>query len=416
MQPHPPSRFLPLALSALFLPLPARPAPAQSAEFQFVGDAYGSFANVADRVVAGQSFPVFMGPCGTLRPPLSGSNTGASVTARPQVATGAIDTTASATDDGTPTSTTSSTVHAVNVLAGLITGDVVRSVSATSHDRAGFHTSADGSRLVNLRVAGAPVMVVPAPNTRINLAGFGYVVLNEQISTIQSTNASLVVNMIHVVVTLPNALVPVGTNVIVAHAKSRLISTSIAGILGGFAYGSFARQGNLLVSGQSALVPLGCHGTNGAVKTNSVATVDLQPAFDTGIVTNTASGLVTSASASGETTSTVEAVSLLSSLVTADAIRADAHSFTDGNTFTFTDTGTSFVNLSVSGFPDIRDDVSANTRVSLQGLGDMWLKREIFGPNSIEIRMIEIVVTQANVQGIPIGTHVLVGVARASAH
>jgi hypothetical protein len=301
-------------------------------------------------------------------------------------------------------------------LSGLITASEVRAVSATSHDAAGFHTNGAGSRLVGLVVAGVPVLVQPGPNTRVELAGIGHVLLNEQIASIQPTSASLVVNMIHVVVTSPNPLVDVGTNIIVSHAKSRLVATSIAGTLDGFAYGSFVQQGRLLVSGLSALVQLGCQGTNGAVRRNSAVALDFQPAFATAVVTNTATGVVTSTSASAETTSTVEAANLLSSLVTADVIEAHAHSFTDGTTFTFTDTGTNFVNLSVRGFPDIGDDVAPNTRVALPGLGNLWLRRVIFRPNSIEVRMIEIVVNQANVYGIPIGTDIRVGVAHASAH
>jgi len=396
--------------------MPGRSVPA-STGIRYFGEAHGSSANVADRVVAGRSFPVYMGSCGTLRPPLTMSNTGATVNARPHVTTGAIDTTASALDvSGTRTARTSATTHSVNVLSGLITADEVRAVSATSNDNSGFHTSGAGSRLANLVVAGIPILVLPGPNTRIDLAGIGHVILNEQVSNIQPASASLAVNMIHVVVTLTNPLVPVGTNIVVSHAKSRLAATNIAGTLDGFSYGTVVMQGKLFASGPSALMLLGCNGTNGAVKTNSVVGLDFEPGFATSVVTNTVSGAVTSTSATGETTSTVEAASLLSALVTADVIRADAHSFTDGNAFTFTDTGSSFVNLSVAGFPNIDDDVPPNTRVSLAGLGDLWLKREIFRPNSIEVRMIQIIVNQANVYGIPIGTDMRVAVAHASAH
>ena len=96
-------------------------------------------------------------------------------------------------------------------------------------------------------------------------------------------------------------------------------------------------------------------------------------------------------------------------------VKANAHSFTDGRVFTFSDTGSSFVNLSVAGFPELGDDVAPNTRVSLAGLGTLWLKRELFGPNSIEIRMIELVVEQENGFGVPVGARLQVGVAHASA-
>lgn len=387
------------------LTLPVAPAPAVSTGIQYSGEAFGSSADVAGTVTSGPSFPVWLGSCGVLHPPVTRANTGATVNARPYVATGVTDNTVAATEvDEVRTSSATSTVHSVSVLSGLVTADEIRAVSATSHDSAGFHTSGAGSRAVRLVVAGVPVLVQPGPNTRIDVAGIGHVVLNEQIPRLTANSATLVVNMIHVFVTQPNPLVPVGTDVIVGHAKSKLTSTNITGTLGGHAYSTFLQQGTLLVSGRSALVSLGCLGTNGNVQSNSIVSTDVQPAASTGTGLNTAWGVVSSSSASGETTSTVQAVDLLSSLVTADLVKADAHAFTDGSTFTFTDTGTSFANLSVQGFPQIDDSVPPNTRLFLAGLGTLWLRRELFTPNGIEIRMIELIVKQANVYGIPVGT------------
>ena len=399
------------------LSLTGSPEPASSPGIQHFGDAHGSTAKVANTFRSGPSFLVTLGTCGTLRPPVSTANTGATVSVPPFVVTGVIDTTASATDvSGTRATRTSATDHSVNLLSGLITATEVKAVSTTSHDGSGFHTSGAQSNLANLVVAGIPILVVPAPNTRVNLAGFGHVVLNEQISNVGSSSATLVVNMIHVVVTLSNPLVPAGTDIVVAHAKSGLVLTDIAGVLDGFAYGTTVKLGSTFLSGRSALVVQGCRGTNGAVETNSVASVDLPPHSSTGFVTDTVTGVVDSRSATGETTSTVEAMNLLSSLLTADVVKADAHSFTDGNTFTFTDSGSRFVNLSVNGFPELTSDVPPNTRVSLAGLGTLWLKREIFTENSIEVRMIELIVKEENVHGLPIGTDIRVAVARASAH
>ena len=399
------------------LTLSGSPPPASSSGIQHFGDAHGSTATVGSTVRAGKSFPVYLGSCGTLRPPVTKSNTGATVDVAPFLRTGTVDTTASATDvSGTSATRTSATVQSVNLLSGLVTAREVRAVSTVSHDLAGFHTSGGGSTLTNLVVAGVPILVAPGPNTRIELAGFGHVILNEHIANLRANSASLAVNMIHVVVTLPNPLVPVGTNIVVAHARSRLARTNISGTLGGFAYGTTAMVSREIVSGLSALVLMGCQGTNGAVRTNSVVTASHLPPFSTGVVVNTASGLVDATSATGETTSTVEALDLLSSIVTADVIKADAHAFTDGRRFTFTDTGSMFVNLSVAGFPEIDDGVAPNTRLSLPGLGTLWLKREIFRPNSIEVRMIELVVNQENALGLPIGTNVRVAVANASAH
>jgi hypothetical protein len=304
----------------------------------------------------------------------------------------------------------------ITLLGGVITADEVKSVSTTTHDNSGFHTSADGSTVVNLVVAGVPITVLPEPNTSISLPGFGHVVLNEQITKMKSRSASFTVNMIHVFIDVANVLnIPIGTQIIVSHASSGLTS-GVQGTLDGQAYGTKATVARVVTSGPSALVKMSCLGTNGALRTNSVAEVQAPPLFSVGEVVDTALGTVDSTSAVGELTSTVQAVDVATSLVTASLVKADAHASNIGGTLTFSDDGSMFVDLHVTGFPDIGDDVPANTRLHIVGLGTLWLHRVIQTSNSIEVRMIELIVTEANGFGIQIGTDIQVAVAQASAH
>jgi len=94
----------------------------------------------------------------------------------------------------------SATLGAVNLLSGLITADgVVAVASSWIGDATG--SDGEGSSLANLVVNGVSVDD-PAPNTRLNLPGAGYVVLNEQIPAGDGvTTSGLTVNMIHVVLT-----------------------------------------------------------------------------------------------------------------------------------------------------------------------------------------------------------------------
>jgi tRNA A22 N-methylase len=117
----------------------------------------------------------------------------------------------------------------------------------------------------------------------------------------------------------------------------------------------------------------------------------------------------------GEMTSTVQGVTIATDLVTASVVKADAHASKINGTLSLSDTST-FVGLSVSGFPDINDNVAPNTRLVIAGLGTLWLHRIIQTPNSIEVRMIELIVTQPNSFGIAIGTDIQVAVAEASVH
>ena len=386
-------------------------------DFQFSADAYGTYANVGKQVIAGKTAVSSLGPCGTVTPPVHSENTVVSESTPPLLSTGIINTTADGRilADGTLQSIATADVHDASLLAGLITADEVLAVSSTTHNNAGFQTSAAGSNFVNLNVAGIPIIVTPAPNTDINLVGFGHVVLNEQITTVKSTSVSLTVNMIHVFITQANALnIAVGTEIIVSHAFSSLTS-GVHGTLDGQAYGTKATVLKIVSSGPSALVKMPCLGTRGRIKTNSVAQVLLPGVFSVGEVVDTAQATVNSTSAVGETTSTVQGVAVLTDLVTATVVQADAHASKINGILTFDDTST-FVGLSVKGFANINDNVAPNTRLSIAGLGTLWLHRVITTPNSVEIRMIELIVTESNSFGLAIGTDVQVAVAEASAH
>jgi hypothetical protein len=246
------------------------------------------------------------------------------------------------------------------------------------------------------------------------------VILNEQRSQIGTSSASLIVNMIHVVVTKANQLgVPIGTQIIVGHAQSALAGP-VLGVLDGFAYGTRASvkvDGNVTItSGASALIKLGCLGTDGVVKSNTIAEVKIKDVLRTGTVKTTAQGTVSPTEAAGETTSRVETVNLLGGLLRAAVVRADAHASTDGTSFSFSDSGSKFVSLAVSGHPEIGDDVPRNTKLAIPGLGTLYLHRVLKSAHDIEVRMIELVVTQPNSYNLPVGTDVRVSVAEASAH
>src|SRR4030095_16757650 len=203
--------------------------PVTSSGFQFVADAYGTYATLGNVVVAGKTAVSSLGACGIVSPPVHNENTVVSADATPLFTTGVINTTADGTTlvAGTLQAMATADVHDASLLitqlGGVITADEVKAVSTTTHDNSGFHTSAEGSTFVNLVVAGVPITVNPPPNTNIPLAGFGHVVLNEQITRVRSRSASFTVNMIHVFIEQANVLgIPIGTQILVCHASSGL--------------------------------------------------------------------------------------------------------------------------------------------------------------------------------------------------
>ncbi|HYU29183.1 MAG TPA: choice-of-anchor P family protein, partial [Gemmatimonadales bacterium] len=97
----------------------------------------------------------------------------------------------------------SATLGAVSLLNGLITTDGVVAIANSTLGDGYVASDAEGSSLANLIVNGTAVSD-PAPNSRMDLPGVGYVVLNEQSVTGDGVSTSgITVNMIHVVLQQP---------------------------------------------------------------------------------------------------------------------------------------------------------------------------------------------------------------------
>jgi hypothetical protein len=402
--------FLCLAAAMPFVALNS----AQAAFLNYRAQAYGTYAFVGSTVVVGTTAFVNVGPgCGTAAINVSASGTVASVTASPTVKTGVINTNA---HDALNAATASSDAHDISLLGGLITASEVKAVSTTFQNNGGFHSSADGSSLLALRVGTTVFTAVPAPNTTIQLAGFGRAVLNEQIVS-GSTAAGaefLTVNMIHVYVTEANALnIRVGTQVIVADATSGLTQIGGPASLDGTAFGTFVNSATIK---SSTTVPasVGCRGN--ALITNTQVGITVPNVLSSGTIKDTAQGSITASLSSAQTSSTVQSVNLLNGTITADVVQDQANaSTTDGTTFNFSQSG-SFVNLKVSGHPEITSNVGANAQVNLSGIGTLYLHRVIQGTNSINVRMIELVLASGNVLGLPTGMDIIVCSSSASLH
>jgi hypothetical protein len=392
----------------------AAPAVAQAAatETGYLGSAYGTSVNVASIVRSGRSALSTLG-C-TSQAGVTHTNTAASVSVPPLLSTGTIDTSAAseATPSG-PAATTSATTEGAAALAGLVTATTVRSVSTTSQNAASgtFSTSAAGTKFVGLVVAGTPISGTPAANTKITLPGIGYVILNQQVSTISKSRADLTVIAIHVYVTKPNPTAKVGTQIVVSYANSGL-GGPVTGLLDGLSYGAHANVGTTIIAGQLFAQPLSCLGTQGKTKTNTGAGLSIPGVLTSGTVTDTAAGTDTATTASAVVTSTVEGLNLLSSTVKATAIKADVSA--KGNPPAFGDTS-AFLGLTVAGHPGIGDHVAPNTKLSLAGIGTLWLHRQIKTKTAITVIMVQLVVTNpGNPAGLKVGTIVNVAYAQAS--
>ena len=106
-------------------------------------------------------------------------------------------------DDSLASVTASAETGNLNVLNGLITAKAVVALATSYATGASATSEANGSTLLALVVNGVAYDDgAPTPNTRINLPGVGYVLLNEQIAQGDGIHTSaLTVNMIHVYLT-----------------------------------------------------------------------------------------------------------------------------------------------------------------------------------------------------------------------
>lgn len=97
------------------------------------------------------------------------------------------------------TTESSSTAERVDILSGLITADGVVALTSSAIDGTLVDSNAEGSHFVGLVVNGVTMSATPAPNTRVDLPGVGYVVLNEQSRRGDGVDSTgIAVKMIHV--------------------------------------------------------------------------------------------------------------------------------------------------------------------------------------------------------------------------
>jgi hypothetical protein len=382
------------------------PASAATAPLAHDANAYGSEIDLGGVVSSGPTALATLG-C-TTQAGLDHTNSAASVVLPGAGTVGAINDEVTTTANST---TAESNATAVNLGGGVVTADAVTATAAATKGGAGFATSG-GTTVLNLVVSGTP-MAAPVPNTVVPLPGIGTLTVNEQISHVTSSSASMIVNALHIRLGADNPLgLPAGADIVVGHARAAL-QPKQAPFLDGMAYASKINAG-VASSGKTALIRMPCHGTDGATLTNTTAGVEVPLVLTTGTATSTATGTASHAAGDAVTTDTIQNVDLLG-MVSAELVTARAHASKIGGVEKFSTAGSSFENISVMGTTLPPDGVKPNSHYDLPGVGTLYLHRVIKGTHHIEVRMIELVLT-APVPGLPVGADIRIGVAEASVH
>lgn len=216
-----------------------------------------------------------------------------------------------------------------------------------------------------------------------------------------------------------------GTLIAVVALLATVIPASAAdgdlkGFFNGSAYGTKANAVSRDIAvqlGRSAYQPCPCPGTDGAVRSNTVDTVDAGDAFRAATILSTAQAdKVPVKQAYIRMTSTTEDVDALDGLVTADMIRAVARVDATRTSFSTSTKGSKILGLEIAGEPVA---VTPGARFRVPGFGYVVVKDvDITGDGvkrrGIAVDMLTIVITKENDLDIPVGTEIIVGHAAAA--
>ncbi len=309
-------------------------------------------------------------------------------------------------------SASTTTVQHIDVLAGLVTADVVTAASSSTCDGTTASSSSSGTTLANLSIAGMPFGVLPPPNTvvpiNIPLVVSGAVTINEQIAGGNGTStSSLTVNLLHIQV---STLAIGAVDVVIASAHSDVTcgppaptptptpgacvpGSPITGapIVSGEAY-------DLAVNVPPVSIPENPHvvlAPNGGALSASVAGFTQSGVVATDTLTVNTNGTTTPTMATSDASARVDNLNLLAGLVTATVVQAVSSSTCDGTSAESSDANTMFVNLVVNGTP-VAGTPPPNTVIGIPGVATVTLNEQIPGGNgtsssSLTINLVHVV-------------------------
>ncbi len=250
--------------------------------------------------------------------------------------------------------TNTSKVERPNLFNGRIQAKRAKAVANVVATTADIDTDAEGTGFVGLRINGQPISDTVAPNTDVALPGIGTVTVKRVKRAGNSTFQVITVEALVVKVEEENNFdLPVGSEIIVGHARAGFSRTVPEVVFGGSAY---AAEGNTKIGerlaskiGKAAAVYIGCEGTAGKTNTNNIEELDVEKVMAFGSGKTTAFGGNTPTGRVAKATAKVEDVSLLIGAVTADAVTAVAQETIKNGVKTRSAKGSGFVGLKVNG-------------------------------------------------------------------
>jgi hypothetical protein len=313
-----------------------------------------------------------------------------------------------------------SAVKNLSALGGLVTADSITSIATVNAAKKTIATSSDGSGFVNLVIAGQSIPATVPANTVVPLPGIGSVTLNKTVTSgNMKKSGEIDVEMMSIDVTATNGLsLPVGAQIVIAHAVAGFSRKEPPAAFDGQAY---ATAGNAALGddlnnkiGKGAFLAIGCQGTNGKTKTNSVASRNINGLLNTGDGETTAFTGVESGAQVARTTSTISNVGLLGGLIQVNALQAVATSSLQNGKTTGSADGSGFNGLTIAGI-NVPATIPPNTKLTLPGIGNVIVNEQTVNKDgSVTANGLHIIVTSFNLMGLPVGSEVIVAHASAA--
>lgn len=328
---------------------------------------------------------------------------------------------------------TSATATGLDLLDGLITADVVRARANVKATRSRFGTNTQGSRFVNLRISGKAISSSVKPGKRIDLPGLGYVKLKEvKRNGDGKDRRGIMMTMIRVKVTTAGNEydLPVGAEIYVSRARTAYDRSPTRVVLRGSAFDT--NSSNTVADiknriGKAAYVTMGCEGTGGKLKTNTVTDFRAGDTLQIDTGRTTATGKVSGGKGTAKTTATLEGAWLLDldlpdvdKLIKIDLLKAVARATYDrGNKSGWVSSkGSKLAGIKIADVIDIPITVPPNTSIDVPGIGHVVLfkrdKTVTKNAVSIKVTMFTLVIENP-VLGLPVGTRIELAKASAGA-
>ena len=386
--------------------LAAGSAAAATSSYAFVGSAYGSTAQVGSIARSGQTSLV------------SACNTGgyerndhaAAVNLGLAGSVGAVSTKIKGSSShGNPTETSTATTGSTRLLGGLVQAKTITTRAVASHDKSGYHLGGT-TTIADLRISGRRISSTTKPNQQVTIPGVATVALNVQSASVRDNLHQSAVAAIKITLLKENRLhLPTGT-IVVGHAVAGLHSPVHARPYGS-AFATKANLATVVTSGATAPVYLPCGGTSGKPRVNNTAAAHIGAAVSVGAVSSSASSTDTTTATTATTQAKAARINLLGGLVTADAVTAKANAKLAKGKLSRTSTGTSVTRLKIHG-KSVSVSAKPNTKISIAGVGTVWLNRTITSGSAIQVYAIQIELSTARA-GLKAGAVIDIAGARA---